>query len=135
LLSAYRKDDYADSIGFVRQLGTILEQYSPHVIEAVTSPLTGLQRRYKFPPSIAEVVAACDEEAARLRRLAELQALRRAPRVYERMDTPGRRANVFVPPDAPQYAAMVEMAQTGDPAEWRTDGMRAGIWVSRGWLL
>lgn len=47
---------------FITQLGTILERYSDAVVERVTSPLTGIQARCKFPPSIAEVVEACDAE-------------------------------------------------------------------------
>lgn len=64
LLSAYRRDDYADSAGFVTQLGAVFEGYSEGVIEHVTSPRTGLQRTCKFPPSVAEVVEACEREAA-----------------------------------------------------------------------
>ena len=44
------------------QLGTILERYSDTVVERVTSPVTGIQARCSFPPSIAEVVEACDAE-------------------------------------------------------------------------
>jgi hypothetical protein len=45
------------------QLGLVLEQYDDAVIRWVTSPLTGIQRQCKFPPSIAEVVEACDYNA------------------------------------------------------------------------
>jgi len=61
LLSAYRRDDYADPKGFVVQLGAVLEVYPEWVIRGVTDPLTGVQREQKFPPSIAEVVSACEE--------------------------------------------------------------------------
>jgi hypothetical protein len=61
LLSAYRRDDYADPIGFVTQLGVVLEKYPEWVVRYVTSPDTGIQRTSKFPPSIAEVVSACEE--------------------------------------------------------------------------
>lgn len=61
LLSAYRRDDYADPRGFVTQLGVVLEKYPEWVVRYVTSPDTGIQRRQKFPPSIAEVVSACEE--------------------------------------------------------------------------
>ena len=53
------------------QLGTVLQGYSDAVIAHVTSPQTGLQRTCKFPPSIAEVVTACEEEATRLHRRRE----------------------------------------------------------------
>lgn len=60
LFSAYRKDEYADAKGFLVQLGTILEEYTDPIVEYVTHPSTGIQRRLKFPPSLAEVVEACD---------------------------------------------------------------------------
>src|SRR3990167_3099534 len=62
LLSAYRRDDYADPMGFLAQLGVILSKYPPAVVERITDPMTGLQRKLKFPPSIAEVVEACEAE-------------------------------------------------------------------------
>jgi hypothetical protein len=66
LLSAYRRDDFADPDGFVAQLGMILEQYPDDVIIYVTHPLTGIQRRIKFPPNIPEVVEACDDRVRHL---------------------------------------------------------------------
>lgn len=75
LLSAYRKDDYADPEGFVAQLGAILERYDPAVVDHVTSPYTGIQRQLRFPPTIAEVVSACDAEADRRERLARYQSM------------------------------------------------------------
>jgi len=63
LFSAYRRADYADAVGFVGQLGVVFEDYPESVIEAVTSPRTGLQRTCKFAPSIAEIAEACEREA------------------------------------------------------------------------
>jgi hypothetical protein len=39
----------------------VLERFPDYVVEQVTDPLTGIQRTSKFAPSIAEVVAICDE--------------------------------------------------------------------------
>lgn len=75
LLSAYRKDDYADPEGFIAQLGAILERYAPEVVSWVTSPHTGIQRTVKFPPTIAEIVEACDLESERQERMARYQSL------------------------------------------------------------
>ena len=61
VLSAYRRDDFADPDSFRLQLGMVLERYPDPIIEDGTSPLTGIQRYCKFPPSIAEVVAYFDE--------------------------------------------------------------------------
>jgi hypothetical protein len=78
LFSAYRRDDYADPLGFVAQLGAVLSEYPPEVVLYVTDPLTGVQRRQKWPPSMAEVIEACDEHVAYLAKIAQGEALRRA---------------------------------------------------------
>jgi hypothetical protein len=92
VFGAYRRDEFADPENFIVQLGMILERYDDQVIEHVTSPLTGIQRKCKFPPSIAEIVEACDAEhrsrtyaakydqrsAKQLRERAEDEALQRA---------------------------------------------------------
>jgi hypothetical protein len=62
VFGAYRKDEFADPEVFITQLGTILERYSDIVVERVTSPVTGIQARCRFPPAIAEVVQACEAE-------------------------------------------------------------------------
>lgn len=62
VFACYRSDQFADPENFIVQLGMILERYDDHVIERVTNPLTGIQRKCKFPPSIAEIVEACDAE-------------------------------------------------------------------------
>jgi hypothetical protein len=52
-------------------LGLVFSQYPDDVIEFVTDPRTGVQRGKTFPPSIAEIVGACDArlaDKARLRR-------------------------------------------------------------------
>lgn len=61
VLSAYRRDDYADPVGFVTQLGVVLETYPRWIVQYVTDPKTGIQRKSTFPPSLAEVVKACEE--------------------------------------------------------------------------
>lgn len=62
LMSAYRKADYHDPEGFIATLGAILEGYDPEIVEYVTDPKTGIQRRSKWPPSPAEVIEACTAE-------------------------------------------------------------------------
>jgi hypothetical protein len=49
-------------------LGMVFEQYPSNVVEYITDPRTGIQRNKTFPPSIAEIVAACDEHMAYLLR-------------------------------------------------------------------
>ena len=65
VFGSYRRDDFADPESFLVQLGMVLERYPDNVIEAVTGPLTGIQRECKFPPSIAEFVEFCDDAQRR----------------------------------------------------------------------
>jgi hypothetical protein len=46
------------------------------------------------------------------------------------------RANVYVSPESPQYAAMVARTQLPetDPLDWRLDETRPGIWVGFHWI-
>lgn len=131
LFGSYRKDDFADPDNFLLQLGMILERYPDHIVEYVTSPLTGIQRKSEFPPSIARVVEACDAETARqirLRKYRELGPYQRIPRPPPRPDY----ATVLVRKSLPQYAEMVERSKTAPAAEFRFD--EAGIWVAENWL-
>ena len=49
-------------------LGMVLEQYPDDVVIYITDPRTGVQRKAKWPPTISEVVEACDNRIAELRR-------------------------------------------------------------------
>ena len=133
IVSAYRKDDFADADGFSVLLGTVLERYGDEIIDAVASPLGGIVRTCKFPPTIAEVVEWCDTEVERRKRIAELGALRlerREPRLRATSF-----ANVLVRCEAPQYPRMMKLAaEIGESREWRNDEQGRGIWVIRDWL-
>jgi hypothetical protein len=99
ILSSYRRDDFADADGYAVQLAIVLERYDDAIIREVTSPITGIQRTCKFPPSIAEFVEFIDEHVRRstyagqfdartreqLRKRAEAEALEKAePLEYRR---------------------------------------------------
>jgi len=56
ILGSYRRDDFADPDVYLTQLAMVLERCDDLTIDAVTSPVTGIQRTCKFPPSIAEFV-------------------------------------------------------------------------------
>ena len=135
LFSAYRRDDFADPEGFVAQLGVILCDFSEGVVTYVTSPKTGLQRRSKWPPTISEVLEACEGHQLHLERL-------RKPRpVFERrlpapppQDLPqGSLARIFVPEGHVRYADLVVWTETAESKFWKfgesSDG-RQGVWVS-----
>lgn len=113
----------------------MLEQYPDEVINYVCDPRTGIQRRSKWPPTISEMVDACDDHR-------EFLAKQRAPRpaFQERKPEPllrqrpqGYMAQIFVPECHDRYAAMTKRAENADPIWWKygkaSDG-RSGIWVS-----
>lgn len=77
LFSAYRSDQYSDPEGYVASLQMVLEQYPNDVIIHVTDPRTGVQRHLKWPPSIAEIIEACDKRMQEKARLERLQNPRR----------------------------------------------------------
>ncbi len=97
LFGSYRLDQYPDPDGFLAIAGTVLEQYDPQIVAIVTSPLTGIQRKCKFPPTIAELVEECDRVK---QELADTERRRHAPK-----GTPVRASPPPIDPDR-TYEAM-----------------------------
>jgi hypothetical protein len=134
IFSAYRTDQYADPEGFKVQLGAVLEEYPDDVIAHVSDPRTGVQRRSTFPPSISEIVKACDEHAGYLERLSRPRAepipREPSPRLKEMPE--GYLSQIFVPQSHQRYAGLVAWAEKADRVFWRygksSDGVQ-GIWV------
>jgi hypothetical protein len=122
VFGAYRRDDFADPENFSVQLGMILERYDDQVIEHVTSPLTGIQRKCKFPPSIAEIVEACDAEH-RSRTYAAKYDQRTAKQLRERAEVEAGKEPEWLEHRravAERILAEYKAALTPDtkPAEW-----------------
>ena len=137
IFSAYRLDQYADPDAFMVQLGLILEQYADEVVEHVSSPLTGIQRRSEFPPTMKRIVDACDEYAERVarRNRPQREAIPREPAKLLRDRPQGSLANCFVPDTSERYAVLVEWAKTAELYLWRygqSSDSRNGIWVNLG---
>lgn len=134
LFSAYRRDDFADPEGFVAQLGVILCQYPEEVVTYITSPLTGIQRRSKWPPTISEVVDACMDHVEHLDRLKKPRVVFRAIAAPLLRDLPqGTLANIFVPENHYRYAGLVDWAKTAEIPYWQfgvSSDARKGIWVN-----
>jgi hypothetical protein len=101
-------------------------------------PRTGIPGTEKWLPSVAAVKQACIKRQAYLDRLEDFdRRFGNRPSVTTLLTfdktRPGRRANVFVPADAPQYARLLEALKTADPADWKLDeAERPGVWVARG---
>jgi hypothetical protein len=68
IFSAFRADQYSDPDGYLTSLGLVLEQYPSDVIVYISDPRTGVQRRCKWPPTISEIVEACDDRVSELKR-------------------------------------------------------------------
>lgn len=61
LIGCYRKSDANDPEIYTTAVVAVLTRYSPEIAIAVTEPATGLPRKSKWLPSIAEIVDACNE--------------------------------------------------------------------------
>ena len=81
LMSSYRKTDYQNPEGFIATLGAILEDYPPEIVEFVTDPKTGIQRRCKWPPTPAEIVEACAAEISWRTKIAQNSNLSPVPKL------------------------------------------------------
>ena len=113
------------------QVGMVLERYPDAIISEVASPITGIQRKRKQPPNLADVVEACEAEAARLtkiQRYGDMFTHRRLPRPKQHL------ANVLVRPSFEQYARLVMRAEKSPPNEWKVDEEGRGLWVPLGWI-
>jgi len=136
VFSAYRIDQFADPEGFKNSLGAVLEGYPDEVMIYVCDPRTGIQRTKTFPPSIAEIVSACDNHRAFLEKLRKQRPAfkERQPEPLLRDRPQGYLATIFVPEGHPRYAHLEEWAKDAKPMWWKygtaSDG-RKGLWVSR----
>jgi hypothetical protein len=81
LMSSYRMSDYQNPKGFLLTVCSILEEYPPEIVEYVTDPKTGIQRRSKWPPTPAEIVEACAAEIGWRAKIAMNSRLSPAPRL------------------------------------------------------
>lgn len=132
LLGCYRRDEANNPEVYIAAVAAVLSEFQPDVIEYVTDPRTGLPRTSKWPPNPAEVAEACEARRRYLDAISSGWKYQPAkPIAYGRKRTT---ANVLVRREAPQYAAMLELAQKAPEHEWCHDAEGRGIWVSRNWL-
>lgn len=127
----------------------VLSRYSADVVKAVTEPVSGLPSRknehgWSGMPDIADVKAACEEEAAKQDRWRKMQGVRPVDRV--RLPPPPRdpkaQANTFVPKGFIHYDAMLERHEREgkDSLAWFETRVcfdkveRHGIWVPFPWM-
>lgn len=135
------------SSGYIGAIAKVLTDYPRQVATICADPGRGIASKTKFLPSVAEIVAWCEEKTEPLYRHSEREQ-RIADQLRERYHaakprserpglskrwarndhTPGRRANVHVLKEAPQYARMVELSKILPIEDWRMD--ERGIWIS-----
>lgn len=137
LFGCYRRGDANDPDQYVASIAAVLTLYEPELIREVTDPRTGISTEEKFityMPNSGELKLYCDSLRDRRARIAHLGSLPRPrprlPRLID--DRPGRRAQILVYSDAPQYAKMLERIEGADKADWRWDDEQRGVWVSPG---
>jgi hypothetical protein len=138
LFGSYRRGDANDPDAYVASIAAVLSMYEPELVKKVTDPRTGIQTTEKFMtfmPNSGELKRYCDEQAAIADRFKRYAAI--PPQNFRRIEgphLPRHRANVRVPPSAPQYQAMAERAgrPDADPLEFRWDG--DVLWVPYNWL-
>jgi hypothetical protein len=123
-------------------LGAVLEQYPNEVIVYVSDPRTGVQRGCEWPPSIANVVKACEQRVLEIQLNQKFETWGQrnlagpepSPRYRSApVAGPGDLASVFVPTNHVRYEKLVAWAREADKRLYRygesSDG-RPGIWVA-----
>jgi hypothetical protein len=138
IFGGYRTDQYADPEVFMVSLGAVLEQFPDEVITYISDPRGGgIQRRTKWPPTISEVVEACEQHQEFLVKVRNVRPVsfkeRPAPLLQDRPQ--GYLATIFVPEGHVRYAKLVEWTKEARPVWWKfgvSSDNRKGLWVSRG---
>jgi hypothetical protein len=74
LLGSYRKGEADDPDTYVTAIAAVLTLYDPAIVARVTDPRTGIAGRVKWLPTVHEVRAACEEEAAFAHRMRQREA-------------------------------------------------------------
>lgn len=75
LVGSYSRARPHDPETYADAIAATLAGYPREVIQRVTDPRTGLQRKLKWLPEVADVVEACDAEVSRLEIAARVAAL------------------------------------------------------------
>jgi hypothetical protein len=108
LVGCYRREDFSDPEIAFRAFVSVLARYPEDIVIKVTEPATGIPSKLKWPPSIAEVVDACNEAMAPILR------------EFDRKMTAYRQARLLAPPPPGPKMTVAEMeAKLGRPlSKW-----------------
>jgi hypothetical protein len=69
IMNFFPRSDVADPNAYALGMAAIMSEYPQEVIARITDPRTGIVRRLKFLPRLAEIAEACDEEIKRRKTL------------------------------------------------------------------
>lgn len=69
IMRFYPRSDVDDPKAYALGMAAIMSEYPAAVLDRVSDPRTGIARRQKFLPRLAEIAEACDEEVNRRKRL------------------------------------------------------------------
>ena len=126
MFSGYPQSDFTDPVGAALSMCSVFEDYADELIKFATDPKTGLQRRYKWPPKIAEVVEFCNE---RVTHSAKMERFKN----WGKPDTPMLESPREEKPTLEELHAEWEMPHPRRPQPRRAP--RKGEWQLPRWLL
>jgi hypothetical protein len=112
-MGSYRRDDYQDPETFVKGLIAVLARYPESVMVEVTDQARGIPSKLKWPPSLAEVVEACDKA------MAPLERQRRRDEVF------GQRREAIAPPSRKRETIEEMCARNDDIDYWLNPARRS----------
>jgi hypothetical protein len=73
LFGCYRRGDANDPETYTAAIAAILAEYPPDVVQRVTDPRTGIARKIKFLPTVAELSEECEAAKTYLEAKASLE--------------------------------------------------------------
>lgn len=143
MFGCYRRDEAADPDTFVAAVTMVLSRYPAAVVDAVTDPFAGLpsrktERGYSGLPDIADVKEGCENESARLVRMAAYAKLT----VQKRLPAPPRppQATIFTAKGFPHFDKLFKRHEAGEQPSYCETRIcvdkveRFGVWTPFSWL-
>lgn len=83
MFSGYPQSDFTNPEAAAVSMCSVFEDYSDAIIRFATDPKTGVQRRHKWPPKIAEVVEFCTERVEHIEKMERYQNWGKKPAMIE----------------------------------------------------
>ena len=125
MAACYRRDDAVDPEIYAGAMASVLMEYPIEIVEHVMDPRTGIPRKLKWLPSIAEVSDACEAAREEQRRAAQFKAplgriappMKVNPHMWDEPKAKARHDKDYSPGDAGGYfgklGTLSEQAKAG----------------------